>query len=122
MPEFIEVLSHAHSARELLEFYYGLKTYLRIYESDVSVGTTAVKLGTYANTRIAITLGNTGSALVVFGYNSGVTVTTGLPLPSNTGVGLNWLIDNELVMQDIYAISGSSGQTVHVVESVLSGL
>lgn len=122
MPELIEVGTHATSARELIRFYFGLKLDLRIQESDVSVGTTAVRLGNYANTRTAITLGNTGSALVVIGFNSSVTVTTGIPLASNTWFSLGWAIDNELVLQDLYAISGTAGQTVHVVESVLSGL
>ncbi|SRR5258708_13817123 len=108
------------SSRELIGLYFGAQIRLRIQESDVTVGTAAVKLGSWANTRVAITIGNTGSALVVVAFNSGVTATTGIPIQSNTGLTFNWLLDNELVMYDLYAISGSSGQTVHVIESVLS--
>jgi hypothetical protein len=108
------------SARELIQFYFGSQIRLRVQESDVTVGTTAVKLGSWSNTRVALSIGNTGSALVVVAFNSGVTATTGLPVQSNTGITFNWQFDYELIMSDLYAISGSSGQTVHVIESVLS--
>jgi hypothetical protein len=114
------MLPYPPSARELIQLYFGRQIRLRIQESDVSVGTTAIKLGSWANTRVALTIGNTGSALVVVGFNSNVTVTTGLPVQPNTGLTFNWFLDNELVMYDLYAISGSSGQTIHVIESVLS--
>jgi len=108
------------SARELIALYFGRQVRLRIQESDATVGTTAVKLGTFANTRVQITIGNTGTALVVVAFNPSVTTTTGIPVQSNTGIVFNWITDNELVMYDLWAISGSSGQTVHVIESVLS--
>jgi hypothetical protein len=110
------------NARDLIEVYFGLKIVTRKHETDVTVGTTAVQLGVYANTRTEIIIANTGSALVVFGFHNPPTVTSGIPLPANTWFSLNWFNDNELVMQDIYAISGTAGQTVHVVESVLSGI
>ena len=114
------MLPYPPSARELIQLYFGRQIRLRLQESDVTVGTTATKLGSWGNTRVQITIGNTGTALVVVAFNPGVTSTTGLPIPSNTGIVFNWLTDNELVMYDLWAISGSSGQTVHVIESVLS--
>jgi hypothetical protein len=114
------MLPYPPSARELIQLYFGRQIRLRIQESDVSVGTTAVKLGSYANTRVQLTIGNTGAALVVVGFNPSVTVSTGLPIQSNTGIVFNWVTDNELVMYDLYAISGTAAQTVHVIESVLS--
>ncbi len=122
MAELIEIVGVPTSARDIITAFFGQRIITRKHETDVTVGTTSVQLGVYANTRTEIIIGNTGSATVVISFHSPVTATTGIPIASGAWFSLNWFNDNELVMQDIYAISASSGQTVHVVESVLSGL
>jgi hypothetical protein len=122
MAEYLEVVGVPTSARDVITAFFGQRIITRKHETDVTVGTTSVQLGVYANTRTEIIIGNTGSATVVISFHNPVTATTGIPITSGSWFSLNWFNDNELVMQDIYAISASSGQTVHVVESVLMGL
>lgn len=115
-------LPNVITARELIELYYGTKIAIRVVESDVTVGTSVVQLGKNANIRTGIALCNTGGAAVAVGFNNGVTVTTGIILVTNQSMYLNWQADGEAVSQDLWAISSASGNGVHVIEYVLSGL
>jgi ABC-type Mn2+/Zn2+ transport system permease subunit len=110
----------ARSARELIAFYFGAQIRARPIETAVVVGLTAVPVGTYANTRSAITFGNCGSNLIVVGFSSGVTAAAGYPVPIGGFISFTWFLDNELVMRDFFAISGTAAQTLYVVETVLS--
>lgn len=107
------------SARQLIGAFFGVEIRTKDIESDVTVGTTPVQLGSYAHIRTGIVIGNTGSALVVVAFNPAVTITTGLPVQSNTGLVFDWYLDQEMVMHELWAISGTAGQTVHVIERVL---
>ena len=60
------------SARQLIGEYFGVEIRTKDIESDVTVGTTAVLLGSYAHIRTAIVIGNTGSQLVVVAFNPAV--------------------------------------------------
>lgn len=115
-------IPNAREARELLEIFFGIKLITKVQESDVSLSSTATKLGSYANTRIAYALSNTGAAAVSFGFTAAVTATTGLQLPAGGSAFFWWLSDGETVNQDVYGISVSGTNSVHVVEYVLSGL
>lgn len=113
---------NARDARELIEFYYGIKITTIPRESDATVGTTAVKLGSNANTRTAIQISNAGAATIAVGFSNSVTATTGIQVDPGGFLEMAWLTDQELVNSDIWAISAAAGNAVHVVESVLSGL
>lgn len=115
-------LPNVITARELIEIYFGTKVLTRVVESDVSVGTSVVQLGKNANVRTGVALCNTGAAAVAVAFNNGVTVTTGIILVTNQSMFFNWLTDGETVSQDLWAISSGSGNGVHVIEYVLSGL
>jgi hypothetical protein len=114
-------LPNVHSAREAIELYRGFSLLTSPYESDVTVGTTAAKLGNYANTRLAVIVSNASNTAISVGFSSKVTATTGIQVAAGATLSFNWLTDGELVMSDLYAISTSSSLAVHVVESVLSG-
>jgi hypothetical protein len=115
-------LPNAIDARQLIELYYGTRITTVPRESDVTVGTTAAKLGTRANTRTAIAISNGGAASIAVGFSNAVTSSTGIIVVSNGFLFLNWLEDQEIVNLELWAISGSSGNGVHVVEYELSGL
>lgn len=115
-------LPNVIEARQLIEIYFGTKIVSIPRESDVTVGTTAVKLGTHANTRIAVALSNSGAAAIAVGFSNAVTSTTGIIVASNGFLFMNWREDQETVNSDLWAISGSAGNGVHVVEYELSGL
>jgi hypothetical protein len=110
------------SARDLIKLVRGSTIITAPQESDVTVATTAVKLGSYANTRVAITLSNTGTLTIAVGFSNAVTLTTGIVLTASGSIAINWVNDGELVMSDIWAISSGAGSTVHVVESGLRGM
>lgn len=109
-----------NSTRSLIEAYFGFKIGLATKETSLSVGTSAVAAGTQGAQRAAITFGNCGSNLIVLGFSSGVTATSGIPVPANGFVSFNWYLDGELVMNQFYAISGAASQTLYICESVLS--
>lgn len=115
-------LPNVIEARELIEIFYGAKVATRPQESDTTVGTTVVKLGSYANTRTAVQIFNNGAAAIAVGFSNQVTASTGIPVQSNGFLQITWREDLELVNSDLWAISLSAGNSVHVVESVLSGL
>lgn len=116
------LLPNVIDARQLIEFYFGTRITTVPRESDVTVGTTAVKLGTRANTRIAVAISNSGGAAIAVGFSNAVTSTTGIIVISNGFMFLNWREDQETVNSDLWAVSGSAGNGVHVVEYELSGL
>ncbi len=115
-------IPNATSVRELMELFFGIKMITRVMESDVSVGTSAVQLGTYDNTRIAYVLSNSGSVTVAIGFSNAVTTTTGIQVPAGGTLFSWWLSDGETVSQDIWGIASGSGNGVHVAEYVLTGL
>ena len=109
-----------NSARGLIESYFGNQIRLGFKETTLTVGTSAIAAGTQANQRVAVTFANCGGALIVVGLSSGVTATSGFPVPSNGFLTFNWFIDGELAIRDFFAISGSASQTLYICESILS--
>ena len=82
--------------------------------SQASIGTTsaqivAARTGVSGTGRIAATLYNAGSATVYFGA-SGVTATTGMPLPPGASATIN-------TQAAIYGIAASGTQTIGVMET-----
>ena len=82
--------------------------------SQASIGTSATQIvaarpGAAGTGRIGVTLENAGSATVYFGA-SGVTTTTGMPLPA----GASATIDTQAA---IYGIAASGTQTIGVMET-----
>jgi hypothetical protein len=110
------------TARELIEIYYGTKIQTRAHQTFPTVGTSVVQLGVYANIRTAIGISNAGAATIAVSFKNTVTATTGIQLAAGQTLFMSWNSDGESVSQDLYAISGSSGNAVFVVEYVLSGL
>ena len=82
--------------------------------SQASIGTPAAQIvaartGVAGTGRIAVTLYNAGSATVYFGA-SGVTTTTGMPLPAGASATIN-------TQAAIYGIAASGTQTIGVMET-----
>jgi hypothetical protein len=109
-----------NSARSLIGWYYDAEIRLDPRESTVTVGTTAVAIGKYANQRSAILLGNCGTTAIVVGFSASVTSGAGIPIAGGAWFSFNWFQDNEIVMRDMFAISSAGGQTLYVLESVLA--
>lgn len=109
------------SARDLIAYYYRNIIELRPNESVVTVGTSAVKVGSFARQRVAVLFCNNGSVAVYLGFSPSVSTTQGIQLAAAQTVSFSWPWDGELVMQDFWAISGSAAQSLYCLESVLSG-
>jgi hypothetical protein len=82
--------------------------------SQASIGTAATQIvaaraGVAGTGRIAATLYNAGSATVYFGA-SGVTTTTGMPLPAGASATIN-------TQAAIYGIAANGTQTIGVMET-----
>ena len=82
--------------------------------SQASIGTSAAQIvaaraGNQGTGRIAATLYNAGSVTVYFGA-SGVTTTTGMPLPAGASATIN-------TQAAIYGIAASGTQTIGVMET-----
>lgn len=111
----------APDLRTLIAAYFGLQVRVVPRESDVSVGAAAVQLGQFANGRTAVGYSNTSANPVALGFTSGVTLTTGIILPASASLFFSWYYDNEIVFQPMWAIAGSPGNGIHVVEYVIMG-
>lgn len=109
------------SARDLVAEAYGAIIELRPNESVVTVGTSAVAVGTFARQRVAVLFCNNGSAALYIGFSPSVSTTRGIQLAVGQSVSFMWPWDGELVMQDFWAISGSASQSLYCLESVLTG-
>jgi hypothetical protein len=82
--------------------------------SQAAIGTAsaqivAARAGAAGTGRIAVTLYNFGSATVFYG-NSGVTATTGMPLPAGASATIN-------TQAAIYGIAASGTQTIGIMET-----
>ena len=82
--------------------------------SQASIGTAATQIvaaraGAAGTGRIAVTLYNAGSVTIYFGP-SGVTTTTGMPLPAGASATIN-------TQAAIYGIAASGTQTIGVMET-----
>jgi hypothetical protein len=82
--------------------------------SQASIGATAAQIvaartGAPGTGRIAVTLVNFGSATVFYGP-SGVTTTTGMPLPAGAAMTIN-------TQAALYGIAASGTQTIGVMET-----
>lgn len=108
------------SIRDLVREYFGQQIRTRLVEGFATVGTTAVPVGNYANTRRAITFGNGSANQIIIGFSSAVTTTLGIPIPAGTWLSFTWTIDQEDAMSNFWAISSVAAQTLYFSESVIS--
>jgi hypothetical protein len=109
------------SARDFFLRQWGVLAITRPHESDYTVGTTAVLLGSTIEQRIGWNLSNTGTVNVAVAFSQGVTITTGLLLEPGGFLTANWFYDLELVTRNIYAIGAGSGATLHLIENLIAG-
>jgi len=108
------------SARDLISFYFGSQIRLQPKETTLTVGTTAVAAGSLGNQRVAVTFSNPGTTAIVVGLSTGVTSSSGFVVAAGSFLSFTWFLDGELVMQQFYAISSASSQTLYICESVMS--
>ena len=107
--------------RDLIRLYYGDGLVTRRNESDVTIGTSAGSIVGPNPQRVALYLSNWGAASIAIGLTRSVTATTGIIIPTLTGIQLVWLTDLDFVSEGIFGISAGAGNALHVVETVMVG-
>ena len=120
MPDGVQ-LDWARDVRQLIALSFDSE--IRIYprESNPTVGTTVIPIGTYSNVRVAVTVSNPGSNSVFLGYSNSITTTFAFELEAHKWVSWVWYLDGELVMQQLFAVAAGAGNKLYVVESTLIG-
>jgi hypothetical protein len=110
-----------HSVRDLFTHWYGVLATTQPYETDITVGTTAVQIAEGPNPRIGRIISNTGTNNIALAFNAGVTISTGILLLQGQAFEMSWLEDGELLFRPMWVIGAGSGSTLHVIDNVLIG-
>jgi len=109
------------SARDFIMQWYGALATTRPHETDYTIGTTPVALGSTFGQRLAFIVSNTGGVNIAVSFKDSVTITTGILLTQGAAFGSTWLNDLEVVGRPLWAVAASAGATVHMIENILAG-
>lgn len=105
----------------LLAQWYGSQIKTRRVINDFTVAQTALRVCVADPSRVLLSLANWGANVIAFGENRNITATTGIILAPGAVATLEWFIDLDLQTTEIWAISNSGSNALHVVESLLIG-
>jgi voltage-gated potassium channel Kch len=110
------------SVRELLAAFYGGAFLTEPMDSEYTIGTTAVILGSSRlGQRVLRALSNTGTTNFAISYNPAVTISTGFLLQPGGFYKEDWYYDGDLLERPLWAISSAGGGTLHMLERTLVG-
>lgn len=110
------------SVQQLLAAFYGSAFVTEPIESDYTVGTSAVALGSApGGVRIGFVLSNTGSTNIAIALTAGLTIANGILLLPGGFASFDWYYDGDLVSRPRFAISSAAGGTLHMEERFLAG-
>ena len=110
------------SVQELLAAFYGGSFVTEPMDSDYTIGTAAVALGSVRlGQRVGRFLSNTGATNFAVSYSPAVTITTGILLLPGGTFRDDWYYDGDLVSRTLWAISSGAGGTLHMLERTLVG-
>lgn len=107
--------------RDLLALYFQYSLPVDQFPSDVTVGTAATLIVKANARRVKFRLANNGTDIVALGYDPSVTFSTGIPLPPGQVIEFDWQTDYEEVTRQIWGISATAGNSVHVTETIMTG-
>lgn len=98
---------------------FGVSTEPRVNPETGTVGTSVVKVAGNNPNRFALAVINLGTAAVFVAPDRAVSAARGFRLDPNGGsLSLLWRDDGHLVGWEWFAVSGTAGQDVFVIESV----
>lgn len=117
-----DYIPNFRTVQELLAAFYGGGFITEPMDSDYTIGTAAVQLGSQRlGERVARLLSNTGSTNFAISYSGAVTIATGILLLPGGTFSDDWYYDGDLVMRPLWAISSAAGGTLHLIERTLVG-
>jgi hypothetical protein len=110
------------SVQELLSTFYGAAFVTQPIESDYTITTSALELGSETNGMVvARLLSNTGATNIAISYSPLVTIATGFILLPGGTFRDDWYYDGDLLNRELFAISSGAGGTLHMLERFLVG-
>jgi hypothetical protein len=115
------ITRNIRSARELVIASFGVLATTKPHNTDYTIGTTAVQIGTNIFQRVGLSLSNTGATNIAFGFRSSLTITTGILLTPGGFASMTWFYDLELVTRQLWAIAAAAGATLHMIENLIDG-
>lgn len=107
--------------RDVEQLWFGYTLPVDTFEKDVTVGTSAVKLVDAKSRRAKLQLSHFGGANIAIGTHPDVTATTGIQFSPGQTAEFDWQDDYDRVTEEFWAISAVAGNSVHVVETVMTG-
>ncbi len=116
-----EGLPNMTSADDYIRAVFGRPIINHPVDSDYTVGTTAVALGSGRAQRSAYIICNTGTVNVAISFNPAVTITTGILLLQGGTLSVDAYYDQQVVYRIPWAIGASAGATIHMIETVFVG-
>jgi hypothetical protein len=121
MASWPQGLPNMTSLEDFILAVYGRQIINHPVDSDYTVGTTAVALGSGRGQRTAYIISNTGTVNVAISFNPAVTITTGILLLQGGTMALDAYYDQQVVYRVPWAIGASAGATLHMIETILVG-
>jgi len=110
-----------NTARDFLASLYGDEMVSSIDETDVTVGTSAILIAKRNGACIELIITNNGAAAIFVSSKVGVAANTGIQLAAGGTLSFDARTDFDLASCDLFAISGTAGQAVHVISVQLIG-
>lgn len=109
------------TCRELLTLEYGSELQTRIQESDVTVGSSPVKLVGGNGARIWISIQTSALSALYISTLSSVAQYQGFIIPSSGFLTFTWKDDGDLPTVALYAVTDGTSGNVHIIEQILTG-
>ena len=113
---------HFTQLQDINQAFYGAKIDTLPKESDFTIGTTAVALDSLIRRDcIWRALSNTGTTTIAISLQQSLTITTGIVIPANALLLMEWRVDGDLVNRPWFGISSAGGGTLHMLERYIAG-
>jgi len=108
-------------ARSLLQEWYGDEVVSNLVEADFTVGTSATRIAQQDPAVIGRAISNNGSAPIFVSSLAKIAANQGFAVGPGATAELNVLEDFDLASCDLFAISASPGNAVHVISTQIVG-
>ena len=110
-----------NNARNFLAEWYGDTVVSNIEEADFTVGTSAVRIAQQDPAVITRAISNNGTAPIFVSSLAKLAVGQGFMVAVGDTANLSVLEDFDLASCDLFAISASPGNAVHVISTQIVG-
>lgn len=110
------------SARDFLEAWYGDRFVCNIVEADFTLGGQATRIAQQDPAVIARSITNNSLSVVFVSSRAGMFNNQGIALAAGTTLNLSVLEDFDLASCDLFAVSVTGNNLIHVISVQIVGL